>query len=212
MKYLIKKLLTCMMWCIGRGYPYSLSARLCEIRDTIYTMWIRNFVGAIGVNSRISYPCHLEGDGFNNLVIGSDVQIHEDCVIGCRCSYRNQSFSPRIIIGNNCSIGAYNQLSSINRIIVGDGFLSGRFVYIGDNSHGSLSSAESTVTPAERELVSKGEVVIGENVWLGDKVTVLAGVHIGDNVIVAANAVVTKNVPSNCVIAGVPAKIVKTIS
>ena len=212
MKNNFKELLARLIWLVSKVYPYTLSARLCEIRDTIYTMWIRNFVGAIGLNSRISYPCHLEGDGLNNLVIGSDVQIHADCVIGCRCSYRNQSFSPRIIIGNNCSIGAYNQLSSTNRIIVGDGFLSGRFVYIGDNSHGSLSPAESTVVPAERELVSKGEVVIGENVWLGDKVTVLAGVHIGDNVIVAANAVVTKNVPSNCVIAGVPAKIVKTIS
>lgn len=48
-------------------------------------------------------------------------------------------------------------------------------------------------------LESKGEVVIGNNVWLGDKVTILAGVHIGDNVIIGANSVVTKDVPCESV-------------
>ena len=52
---------------------------------------------------------------------------------------------------------------------------------------------------------------VHDNVWIGDKATILAGVTIGDNVIVAANAVVTKSVASNCVVAGVPAKIVKLL-
>ncbi len=67
------------------------------------------------------------------------------------------------------------------------------------------------IEPLKRDLKSKGEVVIGNNVWLGDKVTVLAGVHIGNNVIVAANAVVTKDIPDNCMVAGVPGRIIKTI-
>jgi acetyltransferase-like isoleucine patch superfamily enzyme len=60
-------------------------------------------------------------------------------------------------------------------------------------------------------LKSKGEVIIGNNVWLGDKVAVLGGVHIGNNVIVAANAVVTKDLPDNCMAAGVPAQIIKKL-
>ena len=47
--------------------------------------------------------------------------------------------------------------------------------------------------------------------WIGDKATILAGVHIGDNVIVAANAVVTKDVQSNSIVAGVPAVVIKTL-
>ena len=58
---------------------------------------------------------------------------------------------------------------------------------------------------------SKGEVEIGNNVWIGDKATILAGVVIGDNVIVAANSVVTKSVPSNTIVAGSPAKIIKQL-
>ena len=54
-------------------------------------------------------------------------------------------------------------------------------------------------------------VIIGNNVWLGDKVAVLSGVQIGDGVVVAANAVVTKDIPPYCLAAGVPAKVIKQI-
>ena len=91
--------------------------------------------------------------------------------------------------------------------MIGNGLLTGRFVLISDNSHGGLSQTEAAIPPAARKLVSKGPVVIGDNVWIGDKVTILAGVHIGDNAIIAANAVVTENVPANTLVAGVPASV-----
>ena len=55
-------------------------------------------------------------------------------------------------------------------------------------------------------LCSKGPVVIEDNVWIGDKVTILGGVTIGDNAIIGANSVVTHDIPSNCMAAGMPAK------
>lgn len=54
-------------------------------------------------------------------------------------------------------------------------------------------------------------VTIGNDVWIGGDVTILPGVTIGNNVVVAAGAVVTKDVPDNCVVGGVPAKIIKKI-
>nr|WP_324248840.1 DapH/DapD/GlmU-related protein [Streptococcus macedonicus] len=54
-------------------------------------------------------------------------------------------------------------------------------------------------------------VTIGNDVWIGGNVTILPGVTIGNNVVVAAGAVVTKDIPDNCVVAGVPAKMIKTI-
>ena len=53
-------------------------------------------------------------------------------------------------------------------------------------------------------------IIIGENVWIGSHVRICKGVTIGDNSVVAANSVVTKDVPANCIVAGNPAKIVKT--
>ena len=185
MKCVIKTILECLMWIASKVYPYSLSGRLHGYRDVLYTMWIKKFVGQIGKNTIISYPCKFQ-DGSKNIVIS-------------------------LIIGNNCRIGEYTHITAINKIEIGDGLLTGRFVIVTDHSHGDISEYDADIPPASRKLKSKGDVVIGNNVWLGDKVSVLSGVHIGDNVIVGANSVVTKSVPSNCVVAGVPAKIIKQL-
>jgi acetyltransferase-like isoleucine patch superfamily enzyme len=120
-------------------------------------------------------------------------------------------FNPQIIIGDNCSIGEYCHITAINKIVIGNGVLTGRWVTITDNSHGSLLLDESDIQPLKRKLQSKGPVVIEDNVWIGDKVTILPDVHIGYGSIIGANAVVTKDVPANCVVGGNPAKIIKNI-
>ncbi len=211
MSSIIKKLFACLMWIVSMMYTYSLSERLRGYRDAFYTMWIRNFVGHVGKYTRIEKMCRLEGDGLDKVFIGEDVVVHSNCVIGCRKHYGKQSFNPTIIIGNNCNIGEYNHFSAINRIELGEGVLTGRYVLITDNSHGGLSKYESCIPPSNRTLKCKGPVLIGKNVWIGDKVTILSGVCIGDNVIVAANATVTNSIPSNCVVAGSPAKVIKEI-
>lgn len=63
----------------------------------------------------------------------------------------------------------------------------------------------------QQKIASPGEVVIGRNVWIGDKATILPDVKVGDGAIIAANAVVTKDVPPYSVAAGVQAKVVKQI-
>lgn len=193
-------------------YPYTLHQRITEWKNTLYTLWIRNFVGQLGEHSRICYPCSLQGGGQKNITIGDYTTIQGASILGCWTKYGNQEFpNVSITIGNNCSIGEYNHITACNKISIGNGLLTGRYVIISDNSHGGLSEKESFIEPAIRNLISKGEVVIGNNVWLGDKVAVVSGVHIGNNVIVAANAVVTKDLPDDCMAAGVPAKVVKLL-
>lgn len=207
----IKNIIKCLMWIISKVYPYTLSERLCGYRDVLYTMWIRNFIGYVGKGVKIAKPCCLQGGGYKRISIGDYTDIQKYCVIGCWTKYGDQNFEPSIAIGANCRIGEYNHITACKKITIGDGLLTGRFVYIGDNSHGGLSIDESQTPPSERMLFSKGEVVIGKNVWIGDKGVILSGVCIGDNVIIGANSVVTKDVPSNCVVAGCPARIVKSI-
>lgn len=210
MKNLIKHVVAFVVWQWSKIYTYNLSLRLKGYRDVIYNLWIRNFFGEMPLDSSIAYPCSLEGGGQKIIFVGHHTEIQSHCILGCWVEYRDQSFSPLIKIGDNCSIGEYNHITACNKVIIGNGLLTGRYVYIGDNSHGGLNLKEAAVRPAARKLVSKGEVVIGNNVWIGDKATILS-VHIGDNVIVAANAVVNKDVPSNCLVAGVPAEIVKRL-
>ena len=211
MKFVIKKILACLMRVVGKVYPYSLSEKLNRYRDVIYTMWIRNFLGQIGEHSSIAYPCSLQGGGQKRIKIGHHTQIQSHGILGCWEKYRDQTFNPVLTIGDDCLMGEYNHISACHEVTIGNGLLTGRYVYIGDNSHGMESKEEENLPPVERKLTSKGSVVIGNYVWIGDKATILAGVHIGDNVIVAANAVVTKDVPSNTVVAGAPAKIIKEL-
>ena len=80
---------------------------------------------------------------------------------------------------------------------------------ISDNNHGSTDFDTLHELPANRKLYTKGPVIIGNNVWIGDKATILGGVTIGDGAVIAANSVVTKDVPAYSVVGGNPAKIIK---
>lgn len=83
---------------------------------------------------------------------------------------------------------------------------------ITDNSHGETDYDSLCMPPSKRLITSKGPVIIGNNVWIGDKATILPGVTIGDGVVVAANAVVTKDVPAYSVVGGNPVKILKSVN
>ncbi len=211
MKKVVKIQLSILMKFLSKITPLELGQILKGYRTILYTLWIRNFVGDLGDGSSILSPCRFWGGGNKNIQIGDNTIIQAHCILGCWVKYADQFYTPSIIIGDNCNIGEYMHISAIDKIIIGDGLLTGRFVYIGDNAHGGLSWEEASIPPAIRTLKSKGEIKIGNNVWIGDKVTVLGGVTIGDNVIIGANSVVTHNVPSNCVAVGNPAKIIKRL-
>lgn len=124
---------------------------------------------------------------------------------------QKQSLRPELTIGEKCCFGAFNHITCTNKITIGDGCLTGKWVTITDNSHGDTDIESLHVPPIKRPIVSKGPVVIGKNVWIGDKATILPNVTIGDGAVIAANAVVTKDVPAYSAVAGNPAKIVKQV-
>jgi len=75
----------------------------------------------------------------------------------------------------------------------------------------SLLSEGHPVSPNERQSLIPGHIHVKKNAWIGAGATILPGVTIGENAVVAAGAVVSKDVPANTVVGGVPAKIIKTI-
>ena len=88
-------------------------------------------------------------------------------------------------------------------IEIGDNALIGHQVVLATLNHDLIPERRANMIPAP--------IKIGNNVWIGAHATILAGVTIGDNAVVAAGAVVTRDVPANCVVGGVPAKIIKKI-
>ncbi len=76
----------------------------------------------------------------------------------------------------------------------------------------TIVTAGHPVSPAERRNgITMAPVVIGNNVWIGAAATILPGVSIGDNAVIAAGAVVSRNVPADTMAAGVPARVLKQL-
>ena len=212
MKKFALALFSPLMWVFSKIYSYQLSTFFRKCRNSVYSLWIRNFLGEMPFDSKIAYPCGLSKSDTKHIAIGHRTFIDRHCILGCwKGNGIGCEETSTIRIGDDCTIGEYTQLSACSKIEIGNGLLTGRYVYIGDNSHGGLSYEEATIPPNKRELISKGPITIGKNVWIGDKVTILGGVTIGDNVIIGANSVVTRDVPSNSIAAGSPAKVIKQL-
>lgn len=106
-------------------------------------------------------------------------------------------------IGKNVFINACCQFQDQGGITLGDGTLIGHNVVFATLNHG--------FEPDKRNWIYPLPITVGKNVWIGAHATILPGVTIGDNAVIAAGAVVSKDVPSDVVVGGVPAKIIKSI-
>lgn len=120
--------------------------------------------------------------------------------------YAGVSYNPIIEIGDGCIIGIRNSFAAINSIKIGRNVLFAGYVHLTDHSHG-YEDVDRPITP--QTLISKGPIVIEDDCWLGFGCEILSGVHIGKHCVIAARAVVTKDVPPYSIVAGNPARIIK---
>lgn len=112
-------------------------------------------------------------------------------------------FGRNIHVGDNVFINACCQFQDQGGVWLGDGCLIGHNVVLATLNH--------DLDPARRQICVPKRIVVGKNAWIGSNSTILAGVTIGDNAVVAAGAVVTKDVEANTIVGGVPAKFIKRI-
>jgi acetyltransferase-like isoleucine patch superfamily enzyme len=105
----------------------------------------------------------------------------------------------KTVFGQECTISAFQHISIGRECIVADR------VMIIDFDHGVVEVER----PIREQGIYKRDVNIGHNVWIGYGACVLRGVSVGDNSIVGTNSVVTKDVPANAVVAGIPARIIR---
>lgn len=113
-------------------------------------------------------------------------------------------FGKNITIGKNVFINACCNFQDQGGITIMDGALIGHKVVMATVNHG--------FAPEKRQLNYPAPIVIGKNVWVGSNATILQGVTIGDDAIVAAGAVVTRDVAPGTIVGGVPARFLKTVA
>ena len=204
---MLKRFASTIGFYIGYLLSYIVTYRIHSLfkgwMDNVYTGYCSRQFLSFGDGSKIEKGIRIGGG--DKIVIGRHVFLGRDSALTAFGNY--QSIVLRI--GDNCMLGDRNHITCCNEITIGKNLRTGSDVLISDNSHGDPANiAERLLHPNKRSLYSKGSITIGDNVWIGEKAAVLAGVTIGNGAIIGANAVVTHDVPENAIAVGCPAKII----
>ena len=174
---------------------------LCEKRVRLYhARHIR-----VGRSFNLEEGCEIVGLAKDGLVFG------ERCTVG-RCAVIRPTnvllgeLGEGLRVGNNSNIGAYSYIGCSGMIEIGDNVMMGPRVNLMAENH----NFERTDVSMKEQGVTRSFIKIEDDVWLGVGSTVVAGVTVGRGSIVAAGAVVTKDVPPYSMVGGVPSRVLKS--
>jgi acetyltransferase-like isoleucine patch superfamily enzyme len=164
------------------------------------------YCARVGKRVRTGVYLHwIQGKG--DLVVGDDVTVDGKCSITFAARYSDR---PTLVLGERTLVSHNCTFTVAERIEIGSDCMLASDVFVFDCSgHPVDPAARLRGEPAPAESVRP--VRIGDNVWVGRRATICSGVTIGSGSVVAADAVVTKDVPSNTVVAGNPARIVREL-
>jgi len=146
------------------------------------------FIGP-GVVLQIGKNAHVELGRWSWLGHGTKIRCHEGVV----------SIGAKTVMGQECTISAFQHVSIGRECVIAD-----RVMLI-DFDHGMVEVER----PIRLQGIYKRDTRVGNNVWIGYGACILRGVTVGDNAVIGTNAVVTKDVPANAVVGGVPARVIR---
>lgn len=183
--------------------------RLHRLHQVVFLWWWRRRIGAhrfarFGDGSLVVKPRGVLSP--HRIEIGNDVLVHEHAMFSVVEHYRGRDHQPRLRIGSGTNIGHGIWISCVGEIEIGEQNLLGHHILIADSYH----EYHDPDTPIiEQPMAEPQAVKIGPGCIIGPHVAILAGVEIGANTFVAANAVLTRSVPPNSVVVGNPARVIR---
>lgn len=137
--------------------------------------------------------------------IGKNFSLGRNSIIECTGVLRE--LGEELVIGDNVGISANSFIGVRGKTVIGNDTIMGPYVSIHSENHTYIEEDR----PIRLQKNSRKGIFIGNNCWIGAKVTILDGVKIGDNCIIGAGSVVTHDIESNSVAVGVPAKVIKKV-
>lgn len=166
---------------------------------TVFYGWLKSrSMRRCGRSLRLHFPAILRNPG--RMSIGNGVTIFGHCLLNCQELAEHEIC---LEIGDRCSFGRFLQINAYERVVIESDVLVGERVHISDASH---RYDDPSVPIMDQGAEFRGPVRICRGAWIGCGAVILPGVTVGRNAVVAANAVVTRDVPENQVARGVPAR------
>tara|TARA_B100000795_G_scaffold201456_1_gene155262 strand:- start:2635 stop:3309 length:675 start_codon:yes stop_codon:yes gene_type:complete len=222
----MNKLLDFILYKIGKNYHVDKNIEYSLIVNVLFTrliMMLRGFfivqkVIYLGKSVKIKnkrnimFGKHITLESYSNvdayskdkIKIGDFFKLGAYSIISC--TNHLGLVGKGLSIGNNSGIGEFSYFGCVGGVEIGDNVIMGQYI--------SFHSQEHNFTDINKEIKDQGVqskgIKLGNNIWVGAKVTFLDGANIGDNCIVAAGAVVKGEFPENSIIGGVPAKMIRT--
>lgn len=146
-------------------------------------------------------------DAGSDVLVGLDADVHIGRGVRMMRDFTGR-FIGKLTIGDNVLFSRGYTVGAHSHVIIGNGTLFGEGVSIHDQNHVTTR----TDIDIEHQGFEIEPIVIGNNVWVGAKATILQGVRIGDHAVIGANAVVTHDVPAFAVAVGIPARVVRILT
>lgn len=175
--------------------------------EIIYLVYCKIITFFLNSSARIiRFPIDIRGK--------KGIDFGKNLTTGYHCRIESYSCNGQksLFFGNNVQINDFVHIAALEKVKIGNNVLIAGKVFITDLEHGSYIGNEYDSNPCsivkDRQLSSKA-VIIEDNVWIGEHVSVLPGVTIGENSIIGANSVVTKSIPPNSIAVGCPARVIK---
>jgi acetyltransferase-like isoleucine patch superfamily enzyme len=159
-------------------------------------LWLRERLGLDGI-AFIGPGCTLQVGKGARVELGRWSWLGHGCKIRCHEGF--VSIGAKTVMGQECTISAYQHISIGRECVIAD-----RVMLI-DFDHGMVEVER----PVRLQGIYKRDVRVGNNVWIGYGACILRGVTVGDNAVIGTNAVVTQDVPPNAVVGGVPARVIR---
>ncbi|TWP23745.1 acyltransferase [Apibacter muscae] len=217
LQYLLKK--------FGKKYTIDSEIPKSRIRKEIYNRGIMLLRGILRTRKIIFLGKNVSINNKSNINFGKGTVIENYCKIDGYAKEKIQfgessklgSYSILTVtshlskygrgfkIGNNSAMGEFCHIGASGGVYIGNNVIMGQYISFHSENHIFIDSNKDIVNQG---VTSKG-INLGNNIWVGSKVTFLDGAKVGNNCVIAAGAIVNKEFPCDCVIGGVPAKVIK---
>jgi acetyltransferase-like isoleucine patch superfamily enzyme len=186
-------------------YPDNLAYRLSCLRAFLFSQAIhKHQFGGLGWGSWIKRPDQIMGA--KRIFIGNKTRIENGFVLYSVGYYAKNFYGGQIVIGNNCYLNRYGNISSASSVTIEDGVVFGSNVFVCDFDH-NFRQVQTNINRAD--LMVRGKVLIKKDAWVGNNVVIQGDVTIGERAVIGASSVVTKSVPDWSVAFGNPARVRK---